>query len=114
MAAVDQSGKETLSDGYNAEGAADIYPPSSVRSFMGGDKRSVIVNWQPTQSAAVKYEVYRFTRGSAPVKAGEVTGAKAAFKDTAYTKNAVNYYYVVALGMNNGRSAKSNETYLQL
>jgi fibronectin type 3 domain-containing protein len=114
LAAVDQSGKETLSDEYNAEGAQDVYPPSSVRSFMGGDKRSVIVNWQPTQSAAVKYEVYRFTRGSAPVKVGEVTAAKAAFKDTAYTKNTVNYYYVVALGMNNGRSAKSNETYVQI
>ena len=112
IAALDQSGKESMSDDFEVYVNPDIFPPSSIKAFLGFDKKSVVVTWQPSQSALSKYEIYRFTRGSKAIKIGETNSKTVSFKDLSYAKDKVNYYYVIALGMNGKVSGKSNETYI--
>ena len=112
IAVIDKYGKEFLSDEYEAAGSAEIFPASSLKSFMGTDKKVVFINWQPSQSAVSKYEIYRFTRGTDAVKIGESNSETVNFKDGSYVKDKVNYYYVIALGLNGKVSGKSNETFI--
>lgn len=111
IAALDQSGKESTSEEYVAAYESQIYPPSSLKAFLSGDKKLIRVNWQPSQSPVSKYEIYRFTRGKEPVKIAENNGENVSFIDTTFEKDVTNYYYVVAKGLNGGVSIKSNQAF---
>ena len=112
LALINQNGVEIFSDEYLAEKQTQTLAPSSVKTFMAADKKSVYVKWQPSQSKVSIYQVYRFTRGKAPIKIADVKTAKFDYKDLEYLKNEVNYYYIIAVGINDSASNPSNQSYI--
>ncbi|WP_316793828.1 hypothetical protein [Pedobacter frigoris] len=111
IAALDQSGKESTSEEYVAAYESQIYPPSSLKAFLTGDKKLIRINWQPSQSQVSKYEIYRFTRGKEPVKIAEKNGENVSFSDATFERDATNYYYVIAKGLNGSTSVRSNQAF---
>jgi fibronectin type 3 domain-containing protein len=112
LAVINQAGEEVFSDEYIAERQTQTLAPSSVKVFMATDKKSVYVKWQPSQSKVAQYQIYRFSRGTTPVKIADVTPEKFEYKDLEYLKNQVIYYYIIAVGANGTASIPSNQSFI--
>ncbi|WP_343523082.1 hypothetical protein [Pedobacter sp.] len=114
ITSVSISGKESeASNEIQADVLTMVYPPSSVKCSFNADKSAVELFWQPSQSEISGYEIYRFTRGSEPVKIGSSKG-QANFVDRGFEKDKINYYYVISLAHNGNTSVPSNQTFLSL
>lgn len=112
ITSVSISGKESeASNEIQTDFLTMVYPPSSLKSSFNVDKSAIELFWQPSQSEISAYEIYRFTRGSEPVKIGSSKG-QANFIDKGFEKEKVNYYYVVSLANNGNTSVPSNQTFL--
>lgn len=113
LTAVSTTGKES---GFSNElevnaGASVTYAPSSLKSSYNENRTAIVLNWQPSQSTVAKYEIYRFARGDEPVKIAETDGPKTSYTDNGFTKEKLNYYFVVAVSSNGIASGPSNQTF---
>lgn len=113
ITAVGLNGKESeQSDELQVNYASAMaYPPTSLKSTFTEDRNGIALNWQPSQSAVSKYQVYRYTRGEEPIKIAEVDATKVSYTDAQFNKTATNYYYIIAVSADGALSAPSKETF---
>jgi fibronectin type 3 domain-containing protein len=76
----------------------------------------VVLTWQPPVSEPVqRFDVYRYTRGSEPVKVGSVSANKPArFEDVSPARGALNFYFVRSVAASGAESGASREVGVQL
>jgi len=107
----------------NVFGASSVPSPSvsvkarvALPSSPGGVQASavegkVMLTWQPPVSEPVqRFDVYRYTRGSEPVKLGSVASNKPArFEDASPASGALNFYFVRSVAATGAESGPSRE-----
>jgi hypothetical protein len=107
----------------NVFGASSMPSPSvsvkarvALPSSPGGVQASavagkVLLTWQPPVSEPVqRFDVYRYTRGSEPVKLGSVASNKPArFEDASPASGALNFYFVRSVAATGAESGPSRE-----
>jgi fibronectin type 3 domain-containing protein len=107
----------------NVFGASSVPSPSvsvkarvALPSSPGGVQASavagkVLLTWQPPVSESVqRFDVYRYTRGSEPVKLGSVASNKPArFEDASPASGALNFYFVRSVAATGAESGPSRE-----
>jgi fibronectin type 3 domain-containing protein len=107
----------------NVFGASSVPSPSvsvkarvALPSSPGGVQASavagkVLLTWQPPVSEPVqRFDVYRYTRGSEPVKLGSVASNKPArFEDASPASGALNFYFVRSVAATGAESGASRE-----
>jgi fibronectin type 3 domain-containing protein len=107
----------------NVFGASSVPSPSvsvkarvALPSSPGGVQASavagkVLLTWQPPVSESVqRFDVYRYTRGSEPVKLGSVASNKPArFEDASPASGALNFYFVRSVAASGAESGASRE-----
>ena len=83
--------------------------PSAVAGNVLNGK--VVLTWQPPVSEPVqRFDVYRYTRGSEPVKLGSVASNKPArFEDASPASGALNFYFVRSVAATGAESGPSRE-----
>ena len=83
--------------------------PSAVAGNLLNGK--VVLTWQPPVSEPVqRFDVYRYTRGSEPVKLGSVASNKPArFEDASPASGALNFYFVRSVAATGAESGPSRE-----
>jgi fibronectin type 3 domain-containing protein len=88
--------------------------PSAVAANPLNGK--VVLTWQPPVSEPVqRFDVYRYTRGSEPVKVGSVSANKPArFEDVSPARGALNFYFVRSVAASGAESGASREVGVQL
>ncbi|MCU0318545.1 MAG: hypothetical protein MUE88_00485 [Flavobacteriales bacterium] len=71
----------------------------------------VELNWEaPVSEPVQRFDVYRYTRGSEPVKVGSVAANKPArFEDASPAKGALNFYFVRSVAASGAESGPSRE-----
>ncbi|TCD26308.1 hypothetical protein EZ456_13495 [Pedobacter psychrodurus] len=89
-----------------------VYAPSALKSFTGKDNKSIILQWQPSQSEVAKYELYRYVRGADPTKIADIDAKILTHTDATYDKGKINYYFIKTIGVNGKTSLPSAETYV--
>jgi hypothetical protein len=89
-----------------------VYAPNSLKSFTGKDNKSIILQWQPSQSEVAKYEIYRYVRGADPIKIANTDAKTLTHTDATYDKGKINYYFIRTIGVNGKTSLASAETYI--
>lgn len=110
ITSVNASGVESeFSNELKASYALTVYPPSGLRSFYAADLKSIVLEWQPSQSNVANYEVYRYVRGKDPIKIATVKSLT--YTDTDYDKENNAYYFIKTIGVNGNISLPSSETY---
>ncbi len=87
---------------------APACPSIVAASALNG---KVALTWQPPVSEPVeRFDVYRYTRGSEPVKVGSVAANKPArFEDASPAKGALNFYFVRSVAPTGAESGPSRE-----
>lgn len=103
--------ESSLSDEMEVQTAQMVYAPTTLKSFFGQDNKSVILQWQPSQSEVANYEIYRYQRGAEPVKIATVAAKILTFTDTNFSKEKNNYYFIKTIGVNGKVSQPSDETF---
>jgi fibronectin type 3 domain-containing protein len=107
----------------NLFGASSVPSPSvsvkarvALPSSPGGVQASaiagkVLLTWQPPISESVqRFDVYRYTRGSEPVKLGSVASNNPArFEDASPASGALNFYFVRSVAATGAESGPSRE-----
>jgi hypothetical protein len=88
--------------------------PSGVEARTVG--AAVQLVWEAsTDAKVISYQVYRYTRGSEPVKLGSVAATKPArFEDASPAQGALNFYFVRSVAASGAESGPSGEAALQL
>lgn len=87
---------------------APACPSTVAANVLNGN---VVLTWQPPVSEPVqRFDVYRYTRGSEPVKVGSVAANKPArFEDASPAKGALNFYFVRSVAAGGAESGPSRE-----
>lgn len=87
---------------------APACPSTVAANALNGN---VVLTWQPPVSEPVqRFDVYRYTRGSEPVKVGSVAANKPArFEDASPAKGALNFYFVRSVAASGAESGPSRE-----
>lgn len=91
---------------------AHVRPPACPSTVAANPLNGkVLLTWQPPVSEPVqRFDVYRYTRGSEPVKVGSVAANKPArFEDANPAKGALNFYFVRSVAASGAESGPSRE-----
>lgn len=113
MTSINSAGIESkYSDEIIVQTAQVVYAPSSLRLFLNPNSKCVILQWQPSQSEVANYEIYRYVRGTEPMKLAKVNGTVLKYTDTTYDKDKNNYYFIKTIGVNGKVSLPSSESYV--
>ena len=91
---------------------ARVAPPAAPNGLVArttGGK--VELHWQaPPSEPIARYDVYRYTRGNEPVKAGSITAGKPLkLEDANGTPGQLNFYFVRSVAANGAESGPSRE-----
>lgn len=83
--------------------------PSGLDARTGGT--SVQLAWEhPSGEEVDRFDVYRYTRGTAPVKVGSVkAGQPTRFEDAGPARGALNFYFVRSVAPTGAESGPSRE-----
>jgi len=103
--------ESNFSDEMMVQIAQMVYAPTSLKSFRSQNNKSIVLQWQPSQSEVANYEIYRYVRGAEPVKVMVVKGSVLSYIDTTYDKEKNNYYFIKTIGVNGKISLPSSESY---
>lgn len=108
---TDADKESEFSNEITVNTSQSVYAPNSLKSFTGKDNKSIILQWQPSQSEVAKYEIYRYVRGTDPTKIADVNAKVFTYIDTNFIKEKNNYYFIKTIGVNGKTSLPSAETY---
>lgn len=109
---TDADKESEFSNEITVNTSQSVYAPNSLKSFTGKDNKSIILQWQPSQSEVAKYEIYRYVRGTDPTKIADVNAKVFTYIDANFIKEKNNYYFIKTIGVNGKTSLPSAETYV--